>query len=222
MSGRVCASAPAGAVLTRPCGRKGTRGSPICCGVRRTSLEHVDPAKRHVARALEAHWNAALERVAEVEQKLGHLSAQISSQPRVDPAVLMQLASDLPFVWNAAGTDARARQRLVRLLIEEVVNDIDAEKNEFVLLLHWIGGRHTEVRLARRKTGRFPPGQSLVAGEILRKLGGHWPDREMAVTLNRMRYRTEDGETWTTVRVAALRDSLAIPPMIQRRRFRRP
>jgi len=99
-----------------------------------------------------------LERVAEVEQKLGHLSAQISSQPRVDPAVLMQLASDLPFVWNAAGTDARARQRLVRLLIEEVVNDIDAEKNEFVLLLHWIGGRHTEVRLARRKTGRFPPG----------------------------------------------------------------
>lgn len=181
-------------------------------GLAERRYEHVDPAKRHVARALEARWNAALERVAEVEQKLGHLSAQISSQPRVDPAVLMQLASDLPFVWNAAGTDARARQRLVRLLIEEVVIDIDAEKNEFVLLLHWIGGRHTEVRLARRKTGRFLPGRDLAAGEILRKLGGHWPDRELAVTLNRMRCRTEDGETWTTVRVAALRDRLAIPP----------
>ena len=181
-------------------------------GLAERRYEHVDPAKRHVARALEARWNAALERVAEVEQKLGHLSAQISSQPRVDPAVLMQLASDLPFVWNATGTDARARQRLVRLLIEEVVIDIDAEKNEFVLLLHWIGGRHTEVRLARRKTGRFLPGRDLAAGEILRKLGGHWPDRELAVTLNRMRCRTEDGETWTTVRVAALRDRLAIPP----------
>ncbi|WP_205963911.1 hypothetical protein [Pseudoruegeria sp. SK021] len=100
---------------------------------------------------------------------------------------------------------------MVRLLIEEVVIDIDATKNEFVLLLHWIGGRHTEVRLARRKTGRFPPGQDLAAGEVLRKLGGHWPDRELAVTLNRMRCRTDDGETWTTVRVAALRDSLAIP-----------
>jgi len=174
--------------------------------------EHVDPAKRHVARTLEARWNAALEQVAAVEQKLGRLGAEIRSKPGVDPTVLMQLASDLPFVWNAAGTDARARQRLVRLLIEEVVIDIDAEKNEFVLLLHWIGGRHTEVRLARRKTGRFPPGRELAAGEVLRKLGGHWPDRELAVTLNRMRCRTEDGETWTTVRVAALRDSLAILP----------
>ena len=134
------------------------------------------------------------------------------SKPRVDPAVLMQLAADLPFVWNAAGTDARARQRLVRLLIEEVVIDIDAKTNEFVLLLHWIGGRHTEVRLARRRTGRFLPGRELAAGEVLRKLGGHWPDRELAVTLNRMRCRTEDDETWTTVRVAGLRDRLAIPP----------
>lgn len=89
--------------------------------------------------------------------------------------------------------------------------DIDTKTNEFVLLLHWIGGRHTEVRLARRKTGRFPPGRKLAAGEVLRKFGGHWPDRELAVTLNRMRCRTEDDETWTTVRVAALRDSLAIP-----------
>ncbi|AWX94521.1 serine recombinase [Paracoccus mutanolyticus] len=173
--------------------------------------EHVDPAKRHVARTLEARWNVALERVAAVEHKLAALGAELRAKPGVDPAVLMRLATDLPSVWNAVGTDARARQRLVRLLIEEVVIDIDAEENEFILLIHWIGGRHTEVRLARRKTGRFPPGRPLTAREVLRKLAGHWPDRELAVTLNRMRCRTEDGETWTTVRVAELRDKLAIP-----------
>ena len=97
------------------------------------------------------------------------------------------------------------------MLIEEVVIDTDETTNEFVLLLHWIGGRHTEVRLARRKTGRYPPGPNLDAARVLRKLGGHWPDRELAVTLNRMRCRTDDGETWTTVRVAALRNRLAIP-----------
>lgn len=173
--------------------------------------EHVDPAKRHVARTLEGRWNAALEQVAVIEQKLARMGAEASSKSRVDPAVLKRLATDLPFAWNAAGTDARARQRLVRLLIEEVVIDIDETTNEFVLLLHWIGGRHTEVRLARRKTGRYPPGPNLDAARVLRKLGGHWPDRELAVTLNRMRCRTDDGETWTTVRVAALRDRLAIP-----------
>ncbi|MFN4156552.1 MAG: hypothetical protein ACK4HF_18055 [Paracoccaceae bacterium] len=174
--------------------------------------EHVDPAKRHVVRTLETRWNAALEKVAAVKQKLGRLGADIRSKPRVDPAVRMQLASDLPFVRNAAGTDARAKQRLVRLLIEEVVIDIDAMMNEFVILLHWIGGRHTEVRLDRRRTGRFPPGEELVAGDVLRKLGGHRPDRELAVTLNRMLCRTEDGETWTTVRIADPRERLAIPP----------
>lgn len=174
--------------------------------------EHVDPAKRHVARTLEARWNTALERMAGIEQKLERMRVEIQPNTGVDPAILKRLASDLPFAWNAAGTDARARQRLVRLLIEEVVIDIDEKKNEFVLLLHWIGGRHTEVRLARRKTGRYPAGKKLEAGEVLRKLGGHWPDRELAVTLNRMRCRTEDGETWTTVRVAELRDRLAIPP----------
>ena len=174
--------------------------------------EHVDPAKRHVARTLEARWNAALERVGSVEQKLAALGAEVRSKSGVDPAVLLRLATDLPSVWNAAGTDARARQRLVRLLIEEVVIDIDPAENAFVLLIHWIGGRHTEVRLARRRTGRFPPGPTRAAADILRKLGGQWPDRELAVTLNRMRCRTEDDETWTTVRVAELRGRLAIPP----------
>lgn len=136
----------------------------------------------------------------------------IRAKPGVDPAVLIRLATDLPSVWNAAGTDARARQRPVRLQIEEVVIDIDAEAREFILLIHWIGGRHTKVRLARRKTGRFPPGRVLTAPKVLRKLVGHWPDSELAVTLNRLRCHTEDGETWTTVRVAELRGRLAIPP----------
>jgi hypothetical protein len=66
--------------------------------------------------------------------------------------------------------------------------------------------------MARRKTGRYPADRGPAANEVLRKLGGHWPDRELAVTLNRMRCRTKDGETWTTVRVAALREKLGIPP----------
>lgn len=79
-----------------------------------------------------------MERVAAVEQKLGRLRAEISAKPGVDAAVLVQHALDLPFVWHAAGTDAHARQRLVRLLIEEAVVDIDTIKNSFVLLLHFL------------------------------------------------------------------------------------
>ena len=44
----------------------------------------------------------------------------------------------------------------------------------------------------------------------MRKLGGRFPDRELAVTMNRMRCRSEDGGTWTTVRARELRERLGI------------
>jgi hypothetical protein len=46
----------------------------------------------------------------------------------------------------------------------------------------------------------------------MRKLGGQWPDREVAVTMNRMRCRSPDGQSWTMVRVKALRERLGIAP----------
>jgi hypothetical protein len=49
------------------------------------------------------------------------------------------------------------------------------------------------------------------AVDALRKLAGHWPDRELAVSLNRMRCKTGDGETWTTVRVREMHERLGLP-----------
>jgi hypothetical protein len=46
--------------------------------------------------------------------------------------------------------------------------------------------------------------------EAVRKLGGQLPDRELAVTMNRMRCKPADGNAWTTVRVRELRERLGI------------
>ena len=172
--------------------------------------ELVDPAKRHVARELEARWNGALERVAELENRIGELRAAASTRPRIDRAALMQLAHDLPAAWNAPSTDTRTKQRLIHILIREIVCELDDATNEAVLLIHWTGGRHTEVRVARVKTGRYPNGGAPAAVDVLRKLAGHWPDRELAVSLNRMRCKASDGEGWTTIRVRELRERLGI------------
>lgn len=172
--------------------------------------EAVDPDKRHVARALEARWNAALEHVAELEDRISQHDRETKHQPDVDRLALMQLAHDLPAVWHAPGTDAGTKQRLVHILIREVVIDLDEARDEVVMVIHWTGGRHTEVRMKRLKTGRYPANVAPAATEVMRKLGGHWPDRDLAVTMNRMRCKTPDGETWTTVRVRDLRERLGI------------
>lgn len=173
--------------------------------------ELVDPAKRHVARELEARWNDALERVGVLERKIKDLSALSAARPVIDRGRLLQLAQDLPTVWNAPSTETRTKQRLIHILVQEIICDLDDATNEAVLLIHWTGGRHTEVRVARVKTGRYPAELAPSAVEALRKLGGHWPDRELAVSLNRMLCKTGDGESWTTVRVRDMRERLGIP-----------
>ena len=85
-----------------------------------------------------------------------------------------------------------------------------------MLLIHWTGGRHTEVRVPRVKTGRYPADRIPAAVDALRKLADHLPDKEIAVSLNRMRCKTSDGETWTTVRVRETRERLGIPEHAQR------
>jgi DNA invertase Pin-like site-specific DNA recombinase len=172
--------------------------------------ELVDPAKRHVARELEARWDGALERVDELERKVAYLQAASAGRPKIDRALLLNLARDLPAAWNAASTDTGTKQRLIHILVQEVVCELDEAANEAVLLIHWTGGRHTEVRVPRVKTGRYPGDMAPTAVEALRKLAGHWPDWQLAVSLNRMRCENTDGETWTTVRVREMRERLGI------------
>ena len=172
--------------------------------------ELVDPAKRHVVRQLEARWNVVLERVTELEQRITDLRATAATRPKIDRSLLMQLAQDLPAAWNAPSTDTRTKQRLIHILVREIVCDLDEATNEAVLLIHWTGGRHTEIRVARVKTGRWSGEPIPSAVEAVRQLAEHWPDRELAVSLNRMRCKTGDGETWTTVRVREVRERLGI------------
>jgi len=173
--------------------------------------ELVDPAKRHVARELEARWNAALEQVDDVERKLESTRSASASGPRIDRALLLKLADDLPVAWNAPTTDMRAKQRLVHILIKEIIFNLDDASHEAVLLIHWTGGRHSELRVQRRRSRDYPSELIPSAVDAIRQLAGHWPDRELATSLNRMRCKTSDGETWSTVRVRDLRERLGLP-----------
>jgi DNA invertase Pin-like site-specific DNA recombinase len=91
--------------------------------------ELVDPAKRHVARELEARWNEALEHVAGLERRIEELSAMSATRPKIDRARLLQLARDLPAVWNASSTDTRTKQRLIHILVQEIVCELDDATN---------------------------------------------------------------------------------------------
>jgi hypothetical protein len=174
--------------------------------------EHVDPEKRLVAAELEARWNAALERVREQEARLASFDARTVPAQQVDARALQALAQDLPALWNDAATDMRLKQRIVRILIQEIVIDIDDASREIVLVIHWQGGRHTELRVATPWSGRTKRCTDAEAIALVRRMAGRWADDAIAAQLNLLGWRTGTGNHWTRMRVRELRSRLDLPP----------
>jgi DNA invertase Pin-like site-specific DNA recombinase len=169
----------------------------------------ADPANRLVTGELEARWNKALAHVAEVE---GKIAAHDAATPAVatDPVSLGMLAADLKTVWSATTTDARLKKRIVSTLIQEIVADIDDAAAEIVLIVHWIGGLHSEIRLPRRRRGQRNSTSADVIAAV-RQLVLIANDDLIAGILNRNGLVTGNGNRWTRERVTSMRSNYRIP-----------
>ena len=99
----------------------------------------------------------------------------------------------------------RTRQRLVRALITEIVVDIDEAAGEIVLVIHWKGGQHSELRFHKPKTGEHGCQTAEEAIAVMRSMAGRWSDEHIAASLNRMGLPTGQGKTWTAHRVSSVR-----------------
>jgi len=174
--------------------------------------EAVDPDNRLVTAELEARWNAALCRVGEVESRLRHVEAATQGAAKIpDKETLFSLAQNLPVVWNAETTDMHLKQRITRILIQEIVADVDDSAREIVLMIHWAGGRHSELRIKQNLTGHHSRCTSLEAIEIIRRMAGRFPDDQIAATLNRLGLKTGSGNTWVELRVRTARSYNQLP-----------
>jgi DNA invertase Pin-like site-specific DNA recombinase len=87
--------------------------------------ESVDPDNRLVAAELEARWNSALSKAGEVEQRLRENEGPAQTIPIPDKHLLCSLAQNLPAVWNSPTIDMRLKQRIVWILVEEIIADVD-------------------------------------------------------------------------------------------------
>ncbi len=170
----------------------------------------ADPENRLVASELEARWNKALTRVGEIENKIAsHQTATPQPSP-LSASQMVALAGNLRAVWTAPSTDARLKKRIVRTLIHEVVADLDDVASEIVLVIHWVGGVHTERRLPKRRRGQRNATPDDVI-EAVRQLVLIANDDVIAGVLNRNGLTTGNGNRWTRERVTALRSYRRIP-----------
>ena len=162
-----------------------------------------DPDNRLIAATLEKNWEAALRRVRDCETRL---DATTTSAPRsrVIPE-LTGIAEDLEAAWKNTSVTMRSRQQLARALINDIIVDIDEQAREIVLIIHWKGGQHSELRLRKPQSGEHECRTSDEALAVIRSMASCWSDQDIAATLNRMGLPTGQSKTWTAHRVGSIR-----------------
>jgi hypothetical protein len=91
-----------------------------------------------------------------------------------------------------------------------VVNNTD-DPPQHVLHLHWKGGVHTELRVVRNRIGQHRRVADDTAVELITELSKICDDRTIAIVLNRLGYRTGQGQTWRVHHVWNVRYGRHLP-----------
>jgi excisionase family DNA binding protein len=175
----------------------------------RRQYDAVDPENRLIAADLERRWNQKLEALHALEEQLGQIHAEPApSLQEADRARLLALGDDLSRAWSSPGVTIETRKKIVRLLISEIVVDVLDDK--IALVIHWQGGDHTRLEVAKNKAGQTRWTTDIDIVKLVEVLARQMPDAAIAAALNRTRKFTGHGNGWTRAAVCSLRHQRGI------------
>ena len=124
---------------------------------------------------------------------------------------LLSLGQDLSGVWHHAAAPEALKKRILRTVLHEIVINSTPESSEHRLRLHWQGGVHTELRVARNAPGKHSRATAPDVMGVIAELSKVYRDLTIAAILNRLGYRTGTGKTWRAHSVACVRYQYRLP-----------
>ena len=158
--------------------------------------DKADPENRLVAGELESRWNAALEKVAQLEEQLQQLQRERKTLTDDQKHRILELGNDLSMLWSHSAASEELKKRILRTVLREITVNDDRERSEHHLVLHWQGGVHTELRVPRNLTGKHRNRTDKTANDLIAELSKVCSDQAIAATLNRLGYVTGRGKSW--------------------------
>jgi len=179
----------------------------------------AEPENRLVAAELEKRWNNALTHVTEMERRLeeaSSLAPQLTAEQRQQ---LLALGDDLEKLWDHPRSPVTLKKRVLRTVLQEVIADTTDNPPSVHLKLHWVGGSHIELTVPKNRTGHHNHINSQEVTGLIRELALVCEDTSIVSIVNRLGYRTGNGNTWTEKRVQHVRHTNgfpACPPSDQR------
>jgi len=166
----------------------------------------VEPENRLVARTLEKRWNEKLEELAALEQE--QLQARkvqqidLSEKQRLQ---ILQLAQNLPIIWQASTTTVQERKEMLGLLVKQIsLTPIEAPERQTQIRVLWHTGAVTELMVERPTTQQRLATPEIVV-QAVRDLAFGRTDTEIAQQLNEKGFLTGRKRAFTADSVAWIR-----------------
>lgn len=169
----------------------------------------VDARNRLVAAELERRWNDKLKERDTVKDRLSRLEGQRSALSSEEEARIRSMGEHFTDVWHSDHCPPTLKKMIFRTAIEEIIVRNDAVRATLQLTIHWKGGAHTPLEMARPRAAT-ETATSMEALEIIRRMAVRHGDDEIASVLNRLGHDTGKGKRWNQNRVATARRTYAI------------
>ena len=170
----------------------------------------VDPENRLVARTLERDWNEKLMQQEQLqkEYQLQPQPHQQLNSPEVRQRIL-DLAQDLPTVWQAASTTQVERKQLLRFLIKDVT--LTRQETTFQAGIRWQTEALTDLEIPRLRPIYDRKRTDVAVVERIRKLAVTHTDRQIAQILNEAGFTPGQKGEFTHSKVNWIRYAHKIP-----------
>lgn len=176
----------------------------------------VDPDNRLVADALEAEWNERL-------RQLDTLQREHERQQQADKALLdeparqrvVDLAQDLPRVWDDSGTSSKQRKEMLALMIEDVTLISGAQITAHI---RWRGGKTQSITVDKPRPIALVRKTLPQVVQLIDELLETCTDGEVAKRLNELGHRNWRGDIFTSKKVTLVRLTYGLKGRYQRLR----
>ena len=167
--------------------------------------DRADPDNRLVVDTLEQRWNDKLKQVEAVQQALKERVDDSKKLTDADRQKILMLGKHFKETWYHPDCPMRLKKQIVRCVIKEIIVDLVDDNKRLNFIIHWQGGSHSELSIARpvpANTGHKTTKDDI---EIITKMAVLHSDSEIAMVLGKHGRKTGKGNRWTSARVGVAR-----------------
>lgn len=162
----------------------------------------VDASNRLVAATLESDWNEKLTRLGSIEREYENKrSARVEVSADIRERIL-QLAQDIPRLWNDPSTAGRDRKRIARILLHDVTVTRDSAR--ILLQIRFKGGATETIQVFSA-----PETDPKAIALITQLLDQNTRHADIAAALNAQGFRTARGKAFDSLSINSLAHRIA-------------